>query len=66
MTFNVGLFCAVIMGYVVGIFLFSHLTDNYAAHLGAQRSALTTAALGALGAGAEAKKDVYVVSGICG
>jgi small basic protein len=63
MTFNVGLFCAVVMGYVIGIFLFSHLTDNYAAYLSAKRSALTPAVLGALNGGSQPKGDVYKVRG---
>uniref|UniRef100_A0A7S0NA32 Copper transport protein n=1 Tax=Chlamydomonas leiostraca TaxID=1034604 RepID=A0A7S0NA32_9CHLO len=33
MTFNVGLFVAVVMGYVLGMALFSHIPDNFAAHL---------------------------------
>jgi hypothetical protein len=33
MTFNVGLFVAVVMGYVLGMTLFSHVPDNFAAHL---------------------------------
>lgn len=39
MTFNVGLFCAVIMGYVLGIMFFSHATDNFAAYLAAAKRA---------------------------
>ncbi|KAJ9511054.1 hypothetical protein QJQ45_002856 [Haematococcus lacustris] len=31
MTFNVGMFCAVVLGYVLGVFFFSHIPDNWAA-----------------------------------
>ena len=33
MTFNVGLFCAVVLGYVLGAFFFASLPENYSAHL---------------------------------
>eukprot|EP00983_Pelagomonas_calceolata_P041079 1137893-Pelagomonas_calceolata.AAC.4 len=33
MTFNVGLFCAVILGYVLGVFFFASFPENYAMHL---------------------------------
>ncbi len=33
MTFNVGLFVAVVMGYVLGILAFTHLAENYTAWL---------------------------------
>eukprot|EP00798_Chlamydomonas_sp_ICE-L_P009706 gene9706-7573_t len=31
MTFNIGLFCAVVAGYIIGVALMSHLPENYAA-----------------------------------
>ncbi|GIL75290.1 hypothetical protein Vretimale_7983 [Volvox reticuliferus] len=37
MTFNVGFFCAVIAGYIVGTLLFSHVLENYAAILHQRR-----------------------------
>mmetsp|Transcript_8458 Transcript_8458/g.22644 ORF Transcript_8458/g.22644 Transcript_8458/m.22644 type:complete len:449 (-) Transcript_8458:725-2071(-) len=33
MTFNVGLFCAVIVGYMLGAFIFASVPDNFAAYL---------------------------------
>lgn len=39
MTFNIGFFCAVISGYVVGTLLFSHVLENYAQILHQQRHA---------------------------
>jgi copper transporter 1 len=37
MTFNVGFFCAVIGGYILGTLLCSHVMENYAAILHQQR-----------------------------
>lgn len=33
MTFNVGLFCSVVLGYVLGAFLFASFPENYAMYL---------------------------------
>ncbi|KAG2443825.1 hypothetical protein HXX76_002168 [Chlamydomonas incerta] len=37
MTFNIGFFCAVIGGYILGALLFGHVLDNYGAILHHQR-----------------------------
>ncbi len=39
-TFNTGLFCAVIAGYVLGTALLAHVPDNYAAHRRARQQRL--------------------------
>lgn len=33
MTFNVGLFCAVIVGYMLGAYIFASVPDNFLAYL---------------------------------
>jgi hypothetical protein len=33
MTFNIGLFVAVIGGYILGAIFFGHLAENYAMHV---------------------------------
>lgn len=44
MTFNVGLFTAVIVGYVIGTFLFSHVIEAYAAFLAKKKAAANASA----------------------
>lgn len=36
MTYNIGLFIAVVLGYVLGALLMSHIPDNYASMLHAR------------------------------
>lgn len=49
MTFNVGLFCAVIASYIIATLLFSHVMENYTSLTHARRRAAMAERLGKQG-----------------